>query len=116
MSNIVTNDDLPLLTRNTRKKKGISLTALIDVVFILLMFFMLTSTFIKLHKVELQTAAAGDDVVHEQKQVEPQLIIIRESNQVDNNQGDLTTAGGFSLLTSTLVDGKHEQKFTSLAQ
>jgi len=116
MSSIVTDDNVPLLTRSSRARKGISLTALIDVVFILLMFFMLTSTFIKLHKVQLQTAAAGDEVVKDQKTVQPQLIIIRESNHVDNNQGDLTTAGGFSLLTSSLVNGKHEQKFTRLTQ
>ena len=36
------------------RKKSISLTALIDVVFILLMFFMLTSTFVKWQAVTLQ--------------------------------------------------------------
>jgi|GEM_PF-215158 len=89
-----------LLPTTKRAKKTISLTALIDVVFILLMFFMLTSTFIKWHKLELQTANAGSDsLVSEEK---TQLVIIRENKT-------------FSLLTTALTDDKHAQEFNALA-
>ncbi|MBL4822153.1 MAG: biopolymer transporter ExbD [Colwellia sp.] len=115
MSHSVISADLPLLTRSGRTKKSISLTALIDVVFILLMFFMLTSTFIKWRKVELQTAAAGDNVVNEQEQPEPQLIIIRARTKANVSQSSTKQGREFSLLSSTLVNGKHEQKFTRLA-
>ncbi len=42
-----------------RPRKPISLTALIDVVFILLMFFMLTSSFTTRHETRLHTATAA---------------------------------------------------------
>lgn len=42
-----------------RRKKNISLTPLIDVVFILLMFFMLTSSFIKEKQFELRSPATN---------------------------------------------------------
>lgn len=95
--------DTPTLSPINRSKKTISLTALIDVVFILLMFFMLTSTFIKWHQVELQTASAGKTLTNEQENTNTQLIIIRENAQ-------------FSLLTSKLVNSKHEQTFSSFTQ
>jgi biopolymer transport protein ExbD len=56
----------------TPRTKTIGLTPLIDVVFILLMFFMLTSTFIKQREISLSTpsasntAAAGD----------PQIVVL----------------------------------------
>lgn len=116
MSSSETSENLPLLTRSSRTKKSISLTALIDVVFILLMFFMLTSTFIKWHKVELQTAVAGDEVINEQDQPEPQLIIIRESIKANIKQSAVNQDKKFSLLSSTLTNGKHEQSFTNLTE
>lgn len=42
-----------------RSRRGISLTALIDVVFILLMFFMLTSSFSRFGFLEFNSATAG---------------------------------------------------------
>ncbi|HBF07557.1 MAG TPA: biopolymer transporter ExbD [Gammaproteobacteria bacterium] len=44
-----------------RKKSTISMTALIDLVFILLMFFMLTSTFVKWKQVPLSTASVSTE-------------------------------------------------------
>ena len=41
---------------NKRKKSPISMTALIDLVFILLMFFMLTSSFVKWQQIPLLTS------------------------------------------------------------
>ncbi|WP_282095284.1 ExbD/TolR family protein [Epibacterium ulvae] len=45
------------LTRNRRKR--LSMTSLIDVIFLLLLFFMLTSTFSKFTELELTAAASG---------------------------------------------------------
>lgn len=44
------------------RRKGISLTPLIDIVFILLTFFMLTSTFTRWKAVALRFPVAGPDV------------------------------------------------------
>lgn len=50
-------NSVDLLSR--RRAKPISLTALIDVVFILLMFFMLTSSFSRWNSIPLDLAGAG---------------------------------------------------------
>ena len=55
-----------------RRRRSISLTALIDVVFILLMFFMLTSTFSQWQALSLTSASAD---THAQTS-EPQLVLI----------------------------------------
>ena len=44
------------------RRKGISLTPLIDVVFILLMFFMLTFTFTRWKAVDLRFPVAGSGI------------------------------------------------------
>jgi len=103
MSSIDALMEVPVLADVTRSKKAISLTALIDVVFILLMFFMLTSTFIKWHKVQLNTASSGNELLTPTNvESKTQLVILRES-------------GEFSLLTSKRVNNKHEQRFTELS-
>lgn len=45
--------------RRGRKRRGLSMTSLIDVIFLLLLFFMLTSTFSRFAEVELTTARAA---------------------------------------------------------
>lgn len=47
------------LANSQQTKRVISLTPLIDVVFLLLVFFMLASTFLKFGTVKLETAGAG---------------------------------------------------------
>ena len=47
------------LREPVRAKRSIGLTPLIDVVFLLLVFFMLASTFLKFGTVALETAGAG---------------------------------------------------------
>ncbi len=49
---------MALETRSKRRKR-LSMTSLIDVIFLLLLFFMLTSTFSKLGEIEFSTASAG---------------------------------------------------------
>lgn len=48
-----------LLEIYPQKKQLISITPLIDVVFILLLFFMLSSTFSKMKQIELKTASSN---------------------------------------------------------
>ena len=50
------------LTGPVRVKRSISLTPLIDVVFLLLVFFMLASTFLKFGTVKLETAGSAASV------------------------------------------------------
>jgi biopolymer transport protein ExbD len=48
-----------LRERARGRRRGIALTSLIDVIFILLLFFLLTSTFARFGEVRLTTASAG---------------------------------------------------------
>ncbi len=52
-----------------RTKRSFSLTPLIDVVFLLLVFFMLASTFLKFGAVKIETAGAGGRVADPTKVV-----------------------------------------------
>lgn len=45
--------------RKIRKRRKLSMTSLIDVIFLLLLFFMLTSTFTRFAEVELATGGSG---------------------------------------------------------
>ncbi|WP_166424241.1 biopolymer transporter ExbD [Paraglaciecola sp. 20A4] len=58
-----------------RRKQSISLTALIDVVFILLMFFMLTSSFTKFSAVEMQSSLAASTI----SDTKPQFLHLSEN-------------------------------------
>lgn len=49
------------LHRTGRKRSIIGLTSLIDVIFLLLLFFMLTSSFMRFTSFDLKVAAAGND-------------------------------------------------------
>ena len=61
-----------------RRKQSISLTALIDVVFILLMFFMLTSSFTKFSAVEMQSALAASTI----SSTKPQVVRLSVNGQL----------------------------------
>ena len=69
---------MPLSTQ--RKPKQIGLTALIDAVFILLLFFMLSSTFTKKTSIELSSTHAVNET--EKNEAKPQLIILNQHDQV----------------------------------
>ncbi|MBN9677562.1 ExbD/TolR family protein [Salipiger bermudensis] len=45
--------------RKARRRRRLSMTSLIDVIFLLLLFFMLTSTFTRFSEVELTAAGSG---------------------------------------------------------
>lgn len=61
------------------RRKSISLTALIDVVFILLMFFMLTSSFQHFNTVEISQSSSGGSAVEESK---PRFLLLYAEGSV----------------------------------
>ncbi|TVQ69900.1 MAG: biopolymer transporter ExbD [Oceanospirillales bacterium] len=68
-----------------KRRKALSLTPLIDVVFILLLFFMLTSSFIKWHNMELAVSNPSNSSVQSSDQ-SPLLFTLDEA-------GDLSLRG-----------------------
>lgn len=68
-----------------RRGRRISLTALIDVVFILLMFFMLTSTFTRFKAVDFQSPVSSG----EQSAEKPQLVTLRADGSLQLENGTL---------------------------
>lgn len=82
----------PLTIR--RSGRSISLTALIDVVFILLMFFMLTSTFDKFGFLELQTSSSGGSGVQR-----TQSLVLQANGDLLNHSG----TGGLALTDTELM-------------
>jgi biopolymer transport protein ExbD len=65
-----------------RRKTMISLTPLIDVVFILLLFFMLSSTFSRWQQIPLQTPAASESQT-------PRLAVLK----IQSNTGEIVIDG-----------------------
>ena len=69
----------------SRPRRSVNLTPLIDVVFILLMFFMLTSTFSQWRSVELLSPAASQAPVAQT----PQLVLLAENGSLSFSQTDI---------------------------
>lgn len=71
---------MPLKLEQPRRKQLIGLTPLIDVVFILLLFFMLTSSFVAWRTVDTPLAAPAPDQVTEQDKQEPLLFDLQAND------------------------------------
>ncbi|MBA6411740.1 biopolymer transporter ExbD [Parahaliea sp. F7430] len=67
------------------KARKISLTALIDVVFILLMFFMLTSSFNQWNAIELQATATNTNNV----ELKPQILLLSSEGAIQSSDGSV---------------------------
>jgi biopolymer transport protein ExbD len=80
-----------------RRKNAISLTALIDVVFILLMFFMLTSTFSKEQSIELKKSQA---LSASSNAAIPQLLLAYEDGSFAYFNTSLTKLGSLAELNT----------------
>ena len=65
----------------SRPRRGVNLTPLIDVVFILLMFFMLTSTFSQWRSIELLTPVASQSAAAQS----PQIVMLGEDGSLSIN-------------------------------
>jgi len=69
------------LVLQTRRRKKISLTPLIDIVFILLLFFMLSSSFKRWQVIDLTSAQASEHPGDE-SELEPLFLLLYESGEV----------------------------------
>ncbi len=82
------------LLRTPRCRSGISLTALIDCVFILLLFFMLSSSFSQWRAVNLQAPLASSAPVAD----EPQVLLLGADASLQLRGGDFR-ASDYRALT-----------------
>lgn len=84
------------MAKARRRRNRLSMTSLIDVIFLLLLFFMLTSTFSRFAEIELATATGGGAAAPGQKpyflQLDPQRLRL-------NGQALALADLGDSLLT-----------------
>ncbi|WP_304640573.1 ExbD/TolR family protein [Pseudomonas sp.] len=84
----------------TRKARRISLTALIDVVFILLMFFMLTSTFTQWRSMEFKAPVQGVDSADQA----PRVLRLASNGELRDPAGKLLLATEQPVM-ATLFEG-----------
>ena len=71
---------MPLKLDQPRKKQLVSLTPLIDVVFILLLFFMLTSSFVAWRTLDTPLAAPSQEVLPDQDKQDPLLFELKAND------------------------------------
>lgn len=83
-----------LLDITPARRQSISITPLIDVIFILLFFFMLTSTFSKTKQIAINTASAG--ALQQELKAHKILLLSNAQVQVD---GQLYARDGAELLS-----------------
>ena len=102
------------MLRRARKKRSLSLTSLIDVIFLLLLFFMLTSTFSKFAEIPLSAALAGNT---DQRTTPPIFLQLFPDRVTVNGEAaalnslSLSTEPGQTLLIA-LQDGVSAQRLT----
>jgi biopolymer transport protein ExbD len=84
------------MAKARRRRRKLSMTSLIDVIFLLLLFFMLTSTFSKFSEVELSAAGSGAILPSDS----PPLFLQLEPDSLRLNGEDLTLT---DLVASSLV-------------
>ena len=106
---------------NARKRRRrLSMTSLIDVIFLLLLFFMLTSTFSKFAEVELSAASSGSAVVSETPplflQLGPQTLSLNgDALGLEDLSGSaLAQAEEGTLLLVSLAADVDAQRLTDL--
>jgi len=93
-----------LAINKRQRHKLISLTPLIDVIFILLLFFMLTTQFQRQQATTLQTESLFADVATPIDETVIRLFV-QSDNQVQVNQGDVVDSQSDAFL-SLLVEAK----------
>lgn len=105
--------------RRRARRKSLSMTSLIDVIFLLLLFFMLTSTFSKFSEIELTSGAAGGQSIAQD--APPKFLRLgNESIDINGTPVALTEIG--KTMTDTenpaiiikLQDGVSAQRLTDL--
>ncbi len=87
-----------------RRKRRLSMTSLIDVIFLLLLFFMLTSTFSKYGEVRLTSAGQGRGTGAAQSEIYPVFIRLSEEDvSLDGRPVEFENLG--ETLVATGLDG-----------
>ena len=94
------------------RRHSIGLTALIDVIFILLLFFMLTSTFTRWRAVDLQVPDAG---ARESTQP-PQIILLDEAGGMKLHGSIFSVAHYGALTTDDLPEFDSERPLAILPE
>ena len=83
------------------QRRKLSLTSLIDVIFLLLLFFMLSSTFSQFSEVDLGTAGAGQGAASEAR---PVFVQLREDSLRVNARE--VTLDGLAEALGPLIEGE----------
>ena len=91
--------------RKLTRRRRLSMTSLIDIIFLLLLFFMLSSTFSRFAEVEIAAAGGGDPV--QSSGTKPSFVQLgQDSLSVNGQDADLAslseTFAGISPDTETL--------------
>lgn len=91
------------MPRARSRRRRLSLTSLIDVIFLLLLFFMLSSTFTRFAEVELTAAAAGAGTT-----AEPPVFVQLRPDAITLN-GDRVTLDALGPALATEGEGGAER-------
>lgn len=94
-----------------RRRRHIGLTALIDVVFILLLFFMLSSTFTRWRTVDFESPIAGSSETTQK----PQIVLLDESGGLKLHDSDFSISGIDQLGTADAGIFEADQALVLLA-
>ena len=89
--------------KRIRKRRSASITSLIDVIFLLLLFFMLASTFSRQAEIELVSGVEGAASATEAELNVLRLVISAEGLTLD---GRTVSAGGLSAAISDMASGQ----------
>ena len=87
-----------LVVNKPQRHKLISLTPLIDVIFILLLFFMLTTQFQRQQATTLQTGSTSADVATPADETVTRLFM-QSDNQIQVNQGNVVDSQSDAFLS-----------------
>ena len=91
----------PALVRSARiRRRALSLTSLIDVIFLLLLFFMLTSTFTRFSEIQLSAAGSGAIALSDR----PPLFLRLGAEALTLN-GEETALSSLGSIVADLTDG-----------
>ena len=74
------------ITQNQQEDAGVDITPMLDVVFIMLIFFIVTATFLKISGIEVDAPKASTSVVQEKANI---LIAIDENNKIWINRREV---------------------------
>ncbi len=97
--------------RSYKVKKRLALTSLIDIIFLLLLFLMLTSTFSKFSEIELSIASTASE-----KSVSEKILFLRVSALAVNLNSDEVQINSLSKSIRSLSGNKKASLVISLDQ